>query len=803
MTLDRARAVLLWLVVALTASWIQAATAAPLCSQRHRPLADVTTILRLPPNTPMTPARIRQLPASRFTPVSANRFLGSTRGHWWLRIDLHNSGSGSCTRWLQIGPNHLHDVRVYVPHEDGWQRMVAGTDHPFAQWPLGERRPVFPITVAPGVTHVVAQVVTRGEITSFAPQLWAPVYFQDRGLTTALLDGLTYGLLFLLVAVSLFLGVVFRRWRLCLMAAAAGFYMAHAAIQKNYLLAYLWPEHVALNRWALYFFIGAHFVALFGYFYSMVRIPRMGRWKWLFYPQLGAFALIALFGGLPGHTGWASIAVVGLYQALLWLLAFWYVWRWVSGRDRRWFPLFFLGAFCVRSVTTFAPLLGVDVSLWSGNLANAPMVVILGVFLLGTLLSQMYRERRRQLRASRALVQQRAARNERLEQTVARRTQELARALDARRRLLGRISHDLRSPLAAMLDSARLWRAGDTRRDYPRLIERHADRQLELIDELLAFSATELAVAGGAAVPGYLYAFLEEVAETTELAAERRGNRLHRHFAADLPAVVSADFCSLRRILANLLGNADKYTRDGDIHLTVERLHTAETRPACLHFMVDDTGRGMTPDERQDLLQPFTRGHHVGDIQGNGLGLAIVSSLLERMDSKLLIAESPDGGSRFHFVLEVDRVVEAAMEPMIDAGEYLEIDGRGRVVLVVDDDRQRRELASDLLDGYGFDTVTAANGTGALGILQARHVDMVVTDQCMDGMDGWELLRRIRAHHPGLPVVLYSAMPAQRPANMAAGLAFDAAVLKSADGAALVRRVASMLVVATSEELVF
>src|SRR5699024_2315201 len=184
------------------------------------------------------------------------------------------------------------------------------------------------------------------------------------------------------------------------------------------------------------------------YFYIIIRVPRTGRRKWLFYPPLAVFALIALFGGLPGNSGWASMTVVGLYQGLLWLLALWYGYRWLSGRDRRWFPLFFLGAFCLRSVTTFAPLLGLDISLWSGNLANAPMVAILGVFLLGTLLSQMYQERRRQLRANRALIEQRATEAERRERTVARRTRQLERSLLARRQLLARISHDLRSPLS-------------------------------------------------------------------------------------------------------------------------------------------------------------------------------------------------------------------------------------------------------------------------------------------------------------------------------------------------------------------
>src|SRR5699024_515682 len=113
----RRRNAALWLLLVSLVLGAQAATAVPLCTQSQLSLADVTTTMRVPPRTRMTPARIRQLPDSRFAPVRANRFLGSTRASWWLRIELHNNGSESCMRWLQIGPNHLHDVRVYVPRD--------------------------------------------------------------------------------------------------------------------------------------------------------------------------------------------------------------------------------------------------------------------------------------------------------------------------------------------------------------------------------------------------------------------------------------------------------------------------------------------------------------------------------------------------------------------------------------------------------------------------------------------------------------------------------------------------------------
>src|SRR5699024_2922669 len=148
---------------------------------------------------------------------------------------------------------------------------------------------------------------------------------------------------------------------------------------------------------------------------------------------------------------------------------------------------------------------------------------------------------------------------------VARRTTQLEHALQARRQLLGRISHDLRSPLAGMLAAVHQWRAGDSRRDYPQLLERNVRQQIDMIDELLEFSHTELTTLQPAPIPGYLYAFLNEVAEQAELVAEQQGNRLRRQFADDLPALVSLDYHYLQRVLSNLLGNASKFTQRGRI----------------------------------------------------------------------------------------------------------------------------------------------------------------------------------------------------------------------------------------------
>ena len=378
---------------------------------------------------------------------------------------------------------------------------------------------------------------------------------------------------------------------------------------------------------------------------------------------------------------------------------------------------------------------------------------------------------------------------QRLEQAVAVRTEQLQGAMRARSLLLARISHDLRSPLAGMVESLRQWRNGNRQRDYPALIESGVRQQLDLIDELLEFSRDELTELELIEAPGHLHFFLHGVAEQGALLAERRGNRFTTRFAEDLPALVRLDFRRLRQVLTNLIGNAAKFTVDGHIQLSVSAAPAAPGR-VWLMVTVEDSGIGIEPAERERLAQPFARGGNAAAYDGHGLGLAIVTQILERMGSRLGIDAAPGGGSRFGFVLDVALAKEDELEqemPDIDGAGH-PVEGAGRRILVVDDQAQSREMLCDLLDGFGFESVPAASGDEALAVLREQAVDLVVTDQFMPGMDGWTLLRTIRRERPALPVLLYSSLP-PRPAQQVGEVAFDDALLKPASGRELLERV--------------
>src|SRR5690625_4555717 len=166
----------LFLCLMATPAWGQPARAVSACATAKTSLEQSAQVL-LDETGDMTPAQIMQLPDSAFRHINAGQYLGNGSDVWWLRLRLSNTGAESCQRWLVVAPARIGDVRVYVPKGTGWQRMVAGAFYPFHEWALPERRPAFPVRLEPGVTTVLAQVVSKGQTLALTPQLWAPEQF--------------------------------------------------------------------------------------------------------------------------------------------------------------------------------------------------------------------------------------------------------------------------------------------------------------------------------------------------------------------------------------------------------------------------------------------------------------------------------------------------------------------------------------------------------------------------------------------------------------------------------------------------
>lgn len=780
---------LLAVVLGLFPLLAQATT--PDCVAAGRDLSAVTQVLEDPAGTFTPDAVLRRTDVGWRLASVRSLQPGYSASAWWLRIRLRNPGHDACAAWLLAGPAQLRDVQAFLPRPDGgWTRLVAGANHPLDAWPAPVRQPVFPLTLQAATdSTVLVRISSPGRRLAFTPQLWAEHAFERARIFESLVDGAVFGAMLLLVCFGVALGGVFRRPRLVYLALAVLAYTFYVGLLYNYGYVHLWPGNGVLNDWLTRFMVAMTFFAGNLYFCDVLRVSRLHRaWGVALAAIRSAFLLLALGSQWVEPGLWQatihridSVAVALLLVVLAIQL---------RRRAVGWFPPTLLALGLMEPAMRAAYRVGLHTFYTADNHLFSLTVLPGGVILIATLISQMAKARRNELHAKAALERQRESERARLEELVGVRTTQLQQALRARSGLLARIGHDLRAPLAAMLDSARQWQAGVVEKDFSRVIERNARHQMEMIDELVEFSRDELAELELIEAPGYLQGFLHEVTEQAKLDAARRGNTLECRFAEGLPPVVVADFRRLRQVLANLLGNAAKFTRDGRIVFAVET-RSAAPGQVCLAVAVEDNGMGIPPTERERMLQPFARGSNAGSHEGSGLGLAIVAQLLQLMGGTLRMDDAPGGGSRFAFELVLSIADEEAVDP---GGEIptVVVDGAGRTVLVVDDQRQNRELLCDLLDGSGFVALAAADGHAALCLLRERNVDLVLTDQCMDGLDGWGLLAAVRAQWPDLPVLLCSAAPPRRPEGTESALAFDACLLKPVQPDALLAQIATL-----------
>nr|BFE91350.1 hybrid sensor histidine kinase/response regulator LadS [Pseudomonas brassicacearum subsp. brassicacearum] len=762
------------LTIALLSTGLLRAAPVDICRADHLDLMPAMQIFE-DTQASLSQEEVTQLPNTYFKHATPGwPTQGYSRSAFWLKVQLSNSSTAACSRLLVVGAPRLEDIRVYQPGQDAH----AGGAYPLAEWPQpATRQPAFPVSLAAGESATLFIRVASNFQMLLEPELWSEPALLRSQQQTYLSDGLTLGIVLLVVPFGFIVGWILRSQLLTVNAGAIFSYILLTCILNGYLI--YWPTALGWTRELLTCASAFSFVLFLAYIRVLLQVARLpGIIGWSYW--------VPLLGCILGRLWWLKIdPVQGAQIVQISLMSFYGVllatlfMAWRARLSYNWMawlvPALLLGQLLMR---LFFPQEQLP---WQSPQSKYSLSSTLaGVALqVCTLIMEVARSRNREKNALSTLDQQRQAEQERLESTVALRTSQLRESLAARSALMARISHDLRSPLVRIIDYARLLHAGPNR-DYQATIERNARQQLELIDEMLEFSHGELEQMQLTLAPGYLYGFLNEIADEAGFLAARQGNTFEAVLADDLPPLVEADFKRLRQILMNLLANAAKFTRNGQIRFEVSAPSGASTNTVELRFSVIDTGIGIDPQEFEQLLQPFRRGRNAQRYEGSGLGLSIVTQLLERMDSRLE-PQATGQGSHFSFRLQLNCAQEHDLENGIVDNNATPFDGQGKHVLLVDDIEQNSEWLYDLLAGYGFDVSMAANGEDALACLAEQSIDLLISDQMMPGMDGWELLRQVRDGPRDLPVMLYSAVPPRRPENYPQDLAFDAVLLKPAD----------------------
>jgi signal transduction histidine kinase/CheY-like chemotaxis protein len=402
--------------------------------------------------------------------------------------------------------------------------------------------------------------------------------------------------------------------------------------------------------------------------------------------------------------------------------------------------------------------------------------------------------------------------NARLTAEVARQTEALrwanAQALassEAKSKFLSSASHELRAPLHDLLGYAQLLslEIPDAAHGHLAVIQKSGQQLLHLIDDILEFSRGEARPIVLDCTPMSLPALAAHLQAACAPAATQGGNRFETRIALASATWGVADERRLTQVLRNLIDNACKFTRDGLVELGIERVDAVDqtdTQPAAdellVRFSVRDTGIGIPADQQQAIFEPFKRLDRYDRTPGLGLGLAISQQIVRAMGGRIQV-RSPAGpgpgrtlGSLFSFELRMQKA-DAAGE---DASggirrAILGYQGPARTVLIVDDRASSRRLLAERFELLGFEVLQAGNGLEALERLRASALrpDLALVDQFMPELDGWGLLRRLRAspRDRDMPVVLVSAAPVEGPDDFPEDLTFDEEALKPLSAMAL------------------
>ncbi len=317
---------------------------------------------------------------------------------------------------------------------------------------------------------------------------------------------------------------------------------------------------------------------------------------------------------------------------------------------------------------------------------------------------------------------------------------------------LATISHELRSPLNAILGWARLLRDPKVREEQLEraleIIERNSQAQARLIEDLLDVSRI---VSGKLSVqmrPVTLNSTVKGVVADMRPAAEAKGIDLRLTEGGEVKLIGDAD--RLQQVVWNLLSNAIKFTPEGG-RIDVELKRVGER----VELRVSDTGRGISPEFLPNIFDRFSQAtrNDARTRAGLGLGLTIVRYIVETHGGTV-IAESPGVGMGATFICKLP--LAGARQEAIPAVErreaYLQVSAApslsGIKVMVVDDDEDARDVLRAALNSYGAEVTTAADATQALNLLTSEPIDVLVSDINMPGIDGYELIRRVRERGP-------------------------------------------------------